>query len=127
MKENIWFIILWILIGGCVGYLIAKIYFRTHMRKERFQAVNKSRAVVLGQVNEKIAPLLPNFPWHYKDLTFLGKWVDYIVFDWLHQWWIKEIIFLEIKSWTATLNRNERLIQECIQNKRISYQTYKIK
>ncbi|MBP6085945.1 hypothetical protein KA478_01915 [Patescibacteria group bacterium] len=27
----------------------------------------------MGYVSEKIAPLLPNFPYDYKDLVFLGK------------------------------------------------------
>lgn len=60
-------------IGVFLGYLIAKMYFMYKLRNHRKDAVNRSRNVVMGQVNEKIAPLLPNFPYHYKDLTFLGK------------------------------------------------------
>jgi len=42
--------------------------------------------------------MLPNFPYHYKDLVFLGKGIDYLVFDGLSEGNLKEIVFLEIKS-----------------------------
>ena len=41
------------------------------IKKQRSNAVSRSRNVVLGYVHEKIAPLLPNFPYAYKDLVFL--------------------------------------------------------
>lgn len=78
--EFVW-VILGVIIGCFVGYLLAKIYFLIKMKGHRQDAVDRSRSVVLGHVNEKIAPLLPNFPYHYKDLVFLGKGIDYLVFD----------------------------------------------
>jgi len=54
-----------------LGYLIAKMYFLIKIKKQRTDAVTRSRNVVLGHVHEKIAPLLPNFPYSYKDLVFL--------------------------------------------------------
>jgi len=56
-----------------LGYLVAKIYFLLYLRKHRKQAVQKSRQVITGQVSEQIAPLLPDFPYHYKDVMFMGK------------------------------------------------------
>ncbi|HBB03738.1 TPA: hypothetical protein DCZ39_02415 [Patescibacteria group bacterium] len=41
------------------------------IKGQRSDAVMRSRSVVLGHVHEKIAPLLPNFPYSYKDLVFL--------------------------------------------------------
>ena len=105
-----------------IGYLIAKIYFLVKIKKQRQNAVERSRSVVLGNVHEKIAPLLPNFPYHYKDLVFLWKGIDYLVFDGLSEWNLKEIIFLEIKSWVSQLNKNEQMIKSCIQQKNISYE-----
>ncbi|HCY21003.1 TPA: hypothetical protein DIC40_04035 [Patescibacteria group bacterium] len=61
------------IIGLLIGYLIARIYFFIKIKHQRQDAVTRSRNVVLGNVNEKIAPLLPGFPYHYKDLMFLGK------------------------------------------------------
>jgi len=74
------------------------VYFLIKIKGQRQNAVDRSRSVVLGHVNEKIAPLLPNFPYHYKDLVFLGKGIDYLVFDGLSQGELKKIVFLEIKS-----------------------------
>ena len=81
-----------------MGYFIAKLYFMIAIRRHRSDAVIRSRNVVLGSVHEKIAPLLPHFPYSYKDLVFLGKGVDYIVFDGLSKGDLQRIVFLEIKS-----------------------------
>lgn len=55
--------------------------YMQYRSKDRKQAVQQSKSTTLGYVSEKIAPLLPNFPYNYKDLVFLGKGVDYICFD----------------------------------------------
>lgn len=119
------YIIVWILIGCLIWYLIARIYFFLKIKNQRQDAVTRSRNVVLGHVNEKIAPLLPDFPYHYKDLVFLGKGIDYIVFDWLSHGNLEKIIFLEIKTNSSTLNRNESMIKQCIEHKKIEYKIYR--
>lgn len=81
----------------------------------------------MWQVNEKIAPILPNFPYNYKDLVFIGKWIDYVVFDWLSTGDLREIVFLEVKSWVSNLNRNERMVKDCISSGKISYDILRIK
>jgi len=110
MKENQSIIIIWIIIGLVIWYLIAKIYFEIKVRWQRKNAVERSKNVLIWQVNEKIAPILPWFPYNYKDLVFIGKWIDYLVFDWLSKWNLREIIFLEVKSGNSGLNRNEIMI-----------------
>jgi predicted Holliday junction resolvase-like endonuclease len=96
------------------------------MRKHRQHAVKQSRSVVMGQVSEQIAPLLPNFPYHYKDVMFLGKGVDYIVFDGLHTGYLEQIILLEVKSGNSQLNRNEKLIRDCIRRGAVEYDVWRI-
>ncbi|NOZ44325.1 MAG: hypothetical protein GXP45_04245 [bacterium] len=54
-----------------MGYIFAKIAFMGKIKTQRKQAVKKSREVLLGHVSEQIAPLLPQFPYHYKDAMFL--------------------------------------------------------
>jgi len=120
MRTEIW-VWIWIIIWCLIGYLIAKIYFLIKIKGHRQNAVQRSRSVVLWNVHEKIAPMLPNFPYHYKDLVFLGKGIDYLVFDGLSEGNLKEIVFLEIKSWVSQLNKNETMIKNCIQDKRFSY------
>jgi predicted Holliday junction resolvase-like endonuclease len=77
------------------------------------------------KVNEKLAPMLPNFKYKPKDLVFIWKWFDYLVLDWLSEWNLKQIIFLEIKSWKSTLNKNEKQIKQTIENKKVKYEIYK--
>jgi predicted Holliday junction resolvase-like endonuclease len=127
MQENLPFIIIWIVIWLLIGYLFSKIYFQINIRWQRKNAVERSKNVLMWQVNEKIAPILPNFPYNYKDLVFIWKWIDYIVFNWLSTWYLKNIIFLEIKSWLANLNRNEKMIKDCISSWKVFYDMIKIK
>ena len=127
MKENQSIIIIWIIIGLVIWYLIAKIYFEIKVRWQRKNAVERSKSVLIWQVNEKIAPILPWFPYNYKDLVFIGKWIDYLVFDWLSKWNLREIIFLEVKSGNSGLNRNEIMIKKCIENGKIAYDILRIK
>lgn len=126
MQENLLPIILWIGIWLLFGYLIAKLYFWQDIKKYRKDAVKQSKAVTLGYVNEKLAPLLPNFPYNYKDLMFLGKWVDYLVFDGLSSDRIKNIVFLEIKSGKSRLNKNEQMIKEAIDAGRVKYMEFRL-
>lgn len=125
MSSSIWFIVLWGIIWLLLGYLIAKMYFLIKIKKQRTDAVTRSRNVVLGHVHEKIAPLLPNFPYSYKDLVFLWKGVDYLVLDGLSKWNLNKIVFLEIKSGVSTLNRNEQMVRDCINQKRVSYEIWR--
>ncbi len=127
MEQNLPIIIVWIIIGLMIWYLIAKIYFEIKIRWQRKNAVERSKNVLIWQVNEKIAPILPWFPYNYKDLVFIWKWIDYVVFDWLSSGYLREIVFLEIKSWTSTLNKNETMVKNCIENKKISYDILRIR
>lgn len=125
MNPDIWLIIIGVIGGLIVWYLIAKVYFMIGVKKQRNDAVKRSRSVVLGHVHEKIAPLLPNFPYSYKDLVFLWKGVDYLVLNGLSKWNLREIVFLEIKSGTSQLNRNEQMLKNCVNQKRVRYEVWK--
>jgi len=125
MNPDFWLIVVWIVIWVLFWYLIARIYFLITIKKQRSNAVSRSRNVVLGYVHEKIAPLLPNFPYSYKDLVFLWKGVDYLVLDWLSRGNLSKIVFLEIKSGASALNKNEQMVKECVGQKRISYEIWK--
>ncbi len=126
MNENLVLLIAWIIIWLIFWYMIAKFYFWINSRKIRKDAVWKSKSVILWHVNEKIAPILPQFKYNYKDLVFIWKWIDYIIFDWLSEWKLKQIIFLEIKSWKSNLNKNEKSIKNMVEKKSIKYEIMKI-
>lgn len=119
------YMIIGILIGVIIGYLLSVIRYHTNIKKQRHHAIKSSQSVILGHVHEKIAPLLPDFPYHPKDMVFIGKWIDYIIFDGLHTGVCKEIIFLEIKSGTSQLNRNELSIKKTLTEHRVSYKIWR--
>lgn len=53
----------------------------SHERTIRQHAIRGSKNAIFGEVYEKILPALPNFPYHPKDMVFVGKGCDYIIFD----------------------------------------------
>ena len=126
MLEDKLILILDLLIWSLIWFLLAKIYYYIKLHKQRKKAIQNSKKVILGQVNEQIAPLLPNFKYNFKDIVFIWKWIDYIVFDWLSQWELKQIVFLEIKTWKSILNKNEKQIQKIVNDKKIKYEILKL-
>ncbi len=57
---------------------IVSLFGEKGVRKSSLQG---SRNQILGEVYEKVLPALPNFPYAPKDMVFIGKGCDYIIFD----------------------------------------------
>lgn len=123
---QIWFLILWIVIWLFFWVIIWKIIKHSVLKNERAISIKKSKSVILWEVYEKVLPFLPNFPYQPRDMTFVGKWIDYIIFDGLNEWNLKKIIFLEVKSGTSKLNQNEKMIRNVILQNKVEYKEYKI-
>ena len=121
------YVIVGVFVGFFVGYFIWKIIKHFEIRKHRNEAVRKSRSVILWESYEKLVPISWAIPYFSKDMNFVWKWVDYIVFDGLSNWNLKKIIFLEVKTWRSQLNKNERQIEKAIKEKRISYEIIRLK
>lgn len=127
MESNTQIILIWIVIWTILWYLIARLLFGIQNRWQRKNAIERSKHVIMWQVNEKIAPILPGFPYNYKDLVFIGKGIDYIVFDWLSTGYLKQVVFLEIKSGNSLLNKNEIMIKECLDRKKVYYEILRMR
>lgn len=125
--ENVSQLILGIAIWGILAYLLANLSFYRKLSAIKKKSVSHSRNSILGEITEKVTPLLPEFPYHTKDLVFIGKGVDYIVFDGLSRGNLKEIIFLEIKSWASQLNKNEAMIKNYLNKYPIRYEVLQVK
>lgn len=129
MSELV-FIIVWLCIGLVVWYLMSKNISWEHMSRiiktQRRDAIKQSKAVSLWHISEQLAPMMPNFPYHIKDMVFIGKGFDYLVLDWLSEGNLRKIVFLEIKSGRSTQNRNERMIQQVINTKLVSYEVMRV-
>ncbi len=111
--------------GFLLGYVVAKVFFLQTASKNRAQAIKQSKAVHRWFNNEKLAPFLPWFVYSPRDMVFIGKGIDYVVFDGLSRGQVNEVVLLEIKTGSSTLNRNERLIQEAVQSWRVRYEIFK--
>jgi len=126
-QNTLMILILWIGIGLFTWYIISKYYHVLDTKNIRKTAIKQSKSVISGQVHEKLAPILPNFPYNFKDLMFMWKWVDYVVFDGLHEWQLRQIVFLEIKTWKSRQNKRELEIQKIVDAKRIKYEVMRLK
>jgi len=73
-----------------------------------------------------MAPLHPGFPYHSKDMVFVGKGFDYLVLDGLSEGNLRQVIFLEIKSGGSMQNRNEKQIETIINTKLVKYQLLRL-
>jgi predicted Holliday junction resolvase-like endonuclease len=88
------------------------------MRKE---AVQQSRAVTRGQIYEQLVPYLPGFRFNPKDAQFLGRPVDFVVFDGLDEGDLRRIVFAEVKTGGSKLTTRERLVRDAIREGRVEW------
>ena len=110
-----------IIFGFIMGFLWVQIQRIGVEKKIRQDAVRGSRNAITGEIYEKILPSMPNFPYAPKDMVFVGKWTDYIIFDGLSEGDLREIIFLEIKSGKSRLNANEKMIKNILDQKIVRF------
>ena len=122
--------ILTLIAGGIFGFLIGvflmKFFSLSEHKNIRNKAVQWSRNSIFWEIYEKILPALPSFPYSPKDMVFIGKGCDYIIFDGLSEWMLREIIFLELKSGNAVLNKNEKAIKYIVDHKWVRFSEYRI-
>ena len=110
-----------------MGMLIQKARLHSIIKKERADAVKKSRAVLGGQFGEQLAPYLPGFPCNPGDVQFLGSPVDYVAFPgYAKGKEIKDVVFIEVKSGQSTLNTRERQIRDAVKAGRVHYVEYRL-
>ena len=110
-----------IIFGFIIGFLWVQIRRIGVEKKIRQDAVRGSRNAITGEIYEKILPSMPNFPYAPKDMVFVGKWTDYIIFNGLSEGDLREIIFLEIKSGKSRLNANEKMIKKILDEKIVRF------
>ncbi|HEX3867852.1 MAG TPA: Holliday junction resolvase-like protein [Gemmatimonadaceae bacterium] len=105
-------------IGIAIGTIVALLCVATmaprYTQRVRKNAIDQSRAVTRGQIYEQLVPYLPNFEFNPKDAQFLGKPVDFVVFDGLDEGELRRIVFVEVKTGSATLTTRERRVRDAI-------------
>lgn len=113
-------------IGVLVGSLRKKIELDKKIPDIRSDAVVRSRAVLSGQFSEQLAPVLPDFKYNPSDLRFIGKPVDFIVFNGLSNGKISDVVFLEVKSGDSKLNSNQRDLKKVIEDGKVKWDEYRV-
>ena len=63
-----------------IGFFVSLCVVKKSAKKERKDAINRSRAVLSGQMLEQVAPFLPDFPCNPADVRFVGKPIDFVAF-----------------------------------------------
>lgn len=127
MRSDFFSFVVVFVSGWCLVGLFLTLYFWQKIAKQRKQAVKQSRSVILGEVSEKMLPIFPDFPYQSKDLVFVGKGVDYVVFDGLSEGMLRDIIFLEVKTGKSQLNKNEKMIQHFLSTQKVRYELINVK
>jgi predicted Holliday junction resolvase-like endonuclease len=119
-----WGILAIVLIFG--GLLVGRLLRYQIIREARGNAIVRSKSVILWEVYEKLAPLVRGFPYRARDMIFVGKWVDYVIFDGLSEGELREIIFLELKTGGGVQNKNEKSIERIIQQRKVRYEVIRL-
>jgi predicted Holliday junction resolvase-like endonuclease len=89
-------------------------------------SLQRSRAVLRGQMVEHLVPMFDEFTFgHMADARFLGKPVDFIVFDGYTEAKagtidrLREIVFIDVKTGKSRLSPVERCIRDCVETGRV--------
>lgn len=123
-------LIVGLLLGAVVGAGVALMYSALvgmrRARDIRRHAVSQSRAVTRGQVFEQFAAYFPDFEFSPKDAQFIGKPVDFVVFDGLDEGELRRIVFVEIKTGDAALSVRERRIRDAIRRGAVEWRELRL-
>jgi predicted Holliday junction resolvase-like endonuclease len=92
----------------------------------RRDAIERSRAVIAGRVAEHLVPYMPVFPYNPKDAHWIGSPVDLIVFDGADEGIIRNVIFLEIKTGSASLSSRQRQLRDAIEAGKVSWRVLRV-
>lgn len=126
MGNLVFGLLLGALVGGALVWMYSALVASRRARDIRRDAVSQSRAITRGQVFEQFAAYFPNFEFNPKDAQFLGKPVDFVVFDGLDDGEVERIVFVEIKTGGAALSTRERRIRDAIQDGRVEWRELRL-
>jgi predicted Holliday junction resolvase-like endonuclease len=121
---------------ACFALLKEGISRRAEAHFERWQdeqvslrteaSLQRSRAVLRGQMVEHLLPMFDDFTFeHIADARFLGKPVDFIVFDGYTEVkagtidHLREIVFIDVKTGKSQLSLVERCLRDCVEAGRV--------
>lgn len=92
----------------------------------RYDAIKRSKRILLGKLWEQVSPYIPKFPFRPSDMKFLGSPIDFIVFDGASENDIKQVIFLEVKSGDSKLSDQERKLKKAIEEGNVFWKLFNV-
>jgi predicted Holliday junction resolvase-like endonuclease len=119
-------VILILLLGYLFGVSITNHKWKDKLPDIRQEAALKSRSVLRGLFSEQLAPYLPNFPYSPTEVRFIGKPVDFIVFEGMDEKKINSVKFVEVKTGSSQLSQQEKELKNAIEARKVSFEEYRI-
>jgi predicted Holliday junction resolvase-like endonuclease len=118
------FLVLWL-----ATRIAARQYRATHpyttadVDEARKHSVATSRGVLRGHATEQLAPLLPTFTQHFDagDARFIGKPIDYVIFDGCGDGVIRRVVLLEVKTGAGRLTPIQRQVEAAVAEGRVEF------
>ena len=103
-------------------------YTSSDLIQARADSVRRSRSTVSGQVIEYLAPFFPGWPAEFnpRDAEFIGKPVDFLIFDGLDQGREVNIVLVEVKPGRSNLNTNQRRVRDAIRASRVTWREVRL-
>ena len=94
----------------------------------RRDATKRSRSVLAGKAGEQLAPLVPKFCDRFdpSEARFLGAPIDYVVFDGIGSGVLHEVVLVEVKTGSSSLNANERQVELAIAEGRVRFELLRL-
>lgn len=103
------------------------------IKEAQKKSSNAQRSVIKGQIVERFVPFMKGFGYNASDCRFLGEPIDYVVFHGVHECADGlvsldevKIIFLEIKTGSAKINKRQEIIKNAIAKGQIGFETLRV-
>lgn len=106
----------------------------TAVAKAKKKSLDFQRDVVKGQIGEQFTPFMPDFPYNPTDCQFLGKPIDYVIFqnvsecvDGLVDISEVQIILADVKTGNSRLTKSQEVIKKAITNGQVYFKEFRLK
>jgi len=114
------------LIGLSIALFLALLFLALKffgLKKElaKLQFEKSSQSVRYGKMTEQFIPFAESFPYNPEKFRFLGNPIDGLVFG------EKEIVFLEFKTGSSSLNQKQRAIKQLVLDKKVKWEEFRVR
>lgn len=99
--------------------------YQNLMQRIERGAPRTSLAVNIGKICEKVAPAMNGFPHSINDCRFMAEPIDYLIFRGIMAGGkVNRLIFMDIKTGNARLNKSQRLIKDTVEKGKVELLIY---